>query len=532
MSKRKIKITALITVAVILAASFCAGAASLVAQDSLFKTNTPTYVALNSQATGIIESADDYEAYVLDIPTNGALAIRLDHEDFLDSTKSGWEITLYKIIEGKERVYKEISYFESFWNDVTTNWGETGVSAGTYCVVVRAGAYFVESEYTLVTMFTETDTYEKEPNDTADAATPMSVTYGKNGSSSRRENGTDIDWYTFELFEDSTVTVTFSHNDKTFPTVGWNVTLLNSEHELITQFTSRLNEILVKTGVLGLQSGIYYLKVEAQTEIPDTYTLLVGAGKADNYEFELNDTPETAIDLPAEIVISGSLADRLLSLDKDYYKLTVPADGYIDFEFTHELLEGDKKGWNIRVLKPMDDGSYYEIVRKISMWNEDSYVIENLGLAAGEYYICIDGDSVAYNSATYSCKWSFTEIERYEHEPNNTIDTSDTAEFGKYYHGAIISTDSLYDEDYYKFELSENTRICLEFYHDAGSVNENCWVASIVDENGEEICSVDAYLNEHLVTTGVVEVPAGTYYVKIETGIYGSEIPYYFRLVR
>ncbi len=532
MNKRKIKITAIVTAIVILAVSLCAGAASVIVQDSLFKTNTPTYMALNSQATGIIKSADDYDAYIFEVPANGALVVRLDHEDYQDNAKTGWQITLYKIIEGEEKVYKELTFFESFWSDVTSSWGETGVTPGTYCVVVKAGTFFVETDYTLATMFTETETYEKEPNDNIEDATPIAVKYGKYGSSSRRESGTDTDWYILELLDDSVINITFSHNDNALPTVGWNVSLYNSDNKLITQVTSRLNEVLVKTGVIGLQSGTYYIKVEAQSEVPDTYTILVGADKATNNEFELNDTPETATNLPADVVIGGSLADRLLGLDKDYYKFTVPAQGYIDFEFEHEILEGDKRGWNIRLIKPLEDGSYYEIVRKIAMWNSESLVIEDMGLAPGDYYICIDGDSVSYNSAYYTCKWSFTEATSYEHEPNNTMETCDFAEFSKYYYGAIISTDSLYDEDYYKFELEKDTRMCLEFYHEAGNVNEHCWTASVVDETGKEVCSVDSYLNEHLVTTGVVLVPAGTYYVKIETGLYGSEIPYYFRLVR
>ena len=90
----------------------------------------------------------------------------------------------------------------------------------------------------------------------------------------------------------------------------------------------------------------------------------------------------------------------------------------------------------------------------------------------------------------------------------------------------------MYDEDYYKFELTQTTRVCLEFYHTKTNAIENCWIASIVDEDGFEMASVKSHLNERLVTTGVVELPAGVYYVKIETGMYGSEMPYYFRLVR
>jgi hypothetical protein len=258
----------------------------------------------------------------------------------------------------------------------------------------------------------------------------------------------------------------------------------------------------------------------------------VGADKAVNNEFELNDTPEQAINLPRNVVVSGSLSDRLLGLDKDYYKIRVPKDGYIDFEFGHELCEGDKKGWNIRIIKPMDDGTYYEIVRKISKWNENKYLIEDLGLAAGDYYVCIDGDSVSYNSATYTCKWTFTQKANFEKEPNNDMMSSYKIDFGTYYRGAIISTDMTFDEDFYKFELTEKTRICLEFGHDTINSGDICWTASIVDKDGKDVATVNSALSQGLTSTGVVEVPAGTYYVKIETGYYGSEIPYYFRLVR
>ena len=532
MNKRKIKITALITAVIILTVTLIAGAASVLINDGTFKNNTPSYITLNKNVTGSIETEDDYEAYIFEAEEDGVLSLRLDHQETIDASRVGWTVTLYKIIEGEEREYREIAYFESFWNDVTTAWGETGISKGTYCIVVNAGVYFVESEFTLVTMFTATDVYEKEPNDTPEEATLMQVKYGKYASSSNREVGSDMDWFVFELTEDSCVNLSFSHANKAFPTIGWSVTLLNDSFEMITQFTSALDETLVKTGVIGLTSGTYYIKVESQTNMIDTYTLLVGADRAVNNEFELNDTPEAATELPENVTITGSLADRMLGLDKDYYKFSVPADGYINLEFSHELIEGDKKGWNIRVIKPMDDGSYYEIVRKVSKWNEERNIIENLGLSAGDYFVCIDGDSVNYNCATYACKWSFNEKENFEKEPNSITRRAEAIEFGEYYHGAIISTDVLYDEDFYKFEITETTRVCLEFYHDKTTEIEHCWDASIVDEDGFEMTSVKSHLNQRLVTTGVVELSAGVYYVKIETGMYGSEMPYYLRLVR
>lgn len=532
MNKRKFRLTALITVIAILLGSICAVAASFAVNDDMFKTNTPTYIKLNSEAVGKITHEEDYEAYMFDVPEDGSLSVRLEHEDFMDSTKSGWKVTLYKIIDGAKKTYREISFYNAFWSDTASVWGETGVSKGTYCVVVKPGAYFLSSEFTFVTEYNQTTTYEREPNDTIDEATFIDLGYGKYGNSSNRENGTDIDWYSFELTDERCVAISFNHPDLTFPTAGWTITLVNADMETITQFTSKLDEPTITTGDIGLRSGKYHIKVESQTERIDTYTIVLGAQKAVNSEFEFNDMPETATELPENLVVSGCLADRLLGLDKDYFSFSLPADGYIDFEFCHENLGNDKRGWNIRFIKQNENGEYEEIIRKISLWNQTEYLIENIGLAAGDYFVCIDGDSVAYNPATYTCKWSFTEKEKFEKEPNSTMENAETIVFGERYGGAVISTDMTFDEDYYRFEIAEKTRLCLEFGHETTEANDNCWVANVVNSEGELICSVNSSLNQGIVSTGVVEVAEGTYYVKIETGMYGSEIPYYFRLVR
>ncbi len=532
MKKRRNRITALILCVAILFGALCAGGIAVSVTNGLFKNNTPTYIKLGTELTGIIRSADDYEAYMFDVAQPGTIVIKLNHEDFLDSTKSGWTLSLYRVLDEAEKVYKEVAYFESFWSDMTSDWGETGLDKGTYLLMVNAGAYFLESEYTLSTTFTPTDTFEREFNDTKETSTYLQVGYGKYGVSSRRTEGADIDWFAFDLAEDSCIDVSFTHPDGTFPQVGWTVTLVNENDDKITQFTSRLTELVMKTGAIGLKAGRYYVSVEPQTELCKTYTLVVGADKAINHEFELNDRPEDAIDLPHNFAISGSLADRLLSLDKDYYKFTVDKDGYIDFTFSHERLDGNKNGWNIRIFKPMADGTYYEIVRKVSKWNEDGITIKSLGLSPGDYYVCIDGDSMSYNSATYSCKWQFTEHSSFESEPNSTYADAENIDVRTYYYGAIISSDVTYDEDYYKFTLDTTSRVCLEFGHDRKTGSNICWIASIVDTNGKAKCTLKSALNEGLLSTQVVELPAGTYYVKVETGMYGSEIPYYFKVVK
>ena len=103
---------------------------------------------------------------------------------------------------------------------------------------------------------------------------------------------------------------------------------------------------------------------------------------------------------------------------------------------------------------------------------------------------------------------------------------------GTYYNGAIISSDVTYDEDYYAFTLSEDASLCLEFGHERLSGSNMCWKATIIDSTGKVYCSVSSPLNESLLISDIARLSAGTYYVKVETGMFGSEIPYYFRVKR
>lgn len=531
MNKRKVKIISVIVAVITVALSLCAIGYANTVNDGLFNMNTPMRITPNSTVVGTMESREDYEAFIFEIEKDGALNVRLDHDDLLDSIKCGYRVTLYKIVEGEEREYKELTYFDSFWSDVTSSWGETGVSAGTYLVIVSPGTDVLLGEFTLVTTFTATSAFEKELNDTKETANTIGVGKALYGSSSQRTEGYDHDWFVFELLQDSCVNLSFAHEDLTFPKAGWNIKILSENDEVVCDFTSKLTDTLIKTGTIGLKAGVYYIKVENVSTIASTYSMVLGVDKAVNHEFELNDTPETAIDLPQNIAMGGSLADRLLSLDKDYYRINVTEDGVLDITFSHEALEGDKNGWNIRVLKE-ENGEYYEIVKKISVWNSKECVIANLGLEKGEYFIVIDGDSLSYNSASYKLQWVLTPRSDFETEPNGTMLRAKEIEANTFYYGAIISSDMDFDEDYYKFEITEERNVILQLGHEKINDSSLTWIASIVDEDGYEICSVESSLNEGLVNADKVTLPEGTYYVKVETGMYGSEAPYYFRLVR
>ncbi len=532
MNKRKVKILSVIIAVIICVLSLGAVGFANIVNDGLFSMNTPMRITPNSTVVGTIESKEDYEAFVFDVEKDGALSVRLDHDNLLDSIKCGYRVTLYKIIEGSEREYKELTYFDSFWSDVTASWGEIGVCAGTYVVVVDPGTDIIYGEFTLVTTFTATSTFEKEVNDTKETANTFALGHALYGSSSQRTDGYDNDWFVFELVQDSCINLSFAHEDLTFPKAGWNIKIISENDDVVCDFTSKLTDTLIKTGTIGLKAGIYYIKVENVSAIATTYSMVLGADKAVNHEFELNDTPETATDLPRDIAMGGSLADRLLSLDKDYYRINVTENGVLDITFSHEALEGDKNGWNIRVLKEGENGEYFEIVKKISTWNSKGCTISNLGLAKGEYYIVIDGDSLSYNSASYKIKWALTPRTDFETEPNGSMEAAKEIKGNTSYYGAVISSDMDFDEDYYKFEITEERNVSLEIGHTKYNDSSHAWSISILNENGEVVKEVESSLNQGLVNTGVITLAEGTYYVKVTIGMYGSEIPYSIKLVR
>lgn len=519
-------------VAVIALVAITLGIIGAAVDDGMFSNNTPMKITPNSEVVGSIEVSGDYESYMFEVTQNGILTVRLDHDNLLDSLKCAFVVTLYKIIDGQAREYAEITYFKSFWSDVTASWGETGVTPGTYLIMVEPGLDILYSDFTIVTLFTPTESYEKELNDTKATATPVQIGKVYYGSGSQRVESTDADWFTFDVQEDSCVNVSFAHADHKIPAAGWTVKIYNEFDQLISDFTSDLSEALVKTGSLGLRKGKYYIEVETQTPVVDTYKLQVGADIAVNHEFELNDNPATATDLPLGVAISGSLADKVLGLDRDYYKFVVPSDGVMDFEFSHNVIEGDKTGWNVRIIKLEADGTQTEMIKKSSKWNDSGITIPNIGLSAGVYYACIDGDSVSYNSESYSCKWTFTERDDYEKEFNDTVEGANDIIFNKEYQGAIISkdTDFIFDEDYYRFTLTEETSVALEFSHTRIFESQEAWLFAILDADGNVIAEEDCYLNEGRDNIDAIRLPAGTYYVRIKGGLQGSEDVYTIKL--
>ncbi len=523
----------IIAAIVLLAALSVAVFSAVTVSDDEFRFDTPTYISLNKTVSGKIESDDDYEAYMFETAKNGVVNISLEHESVADALKAGWKVTLYSVKEKDgERTYEEVSFFDSLWSDIVSSWGEIGVKPGVYCILVEPGEYFFSKQFDLTLRFTATEHYEKEFNDIKENADFIAADELIYGSSSQKTQGTDTDYYKLTLFEDGYIDLEFTHDDLSLPTVSWIISVENENGAGICDFSSKLSDTSLSSGNLFLKKGNYFVKVESQTPYGLTYSLKYTAGESYDGDFEVNDTPEEALILNENSVLKGNLSPKTLGLDKDYYKITLTKAGFIDITFSHSDLGDEKPGFNIRLLKKDGDGSYYEIVKKISKRNETQTVINGVGLDAGEYFILIDGDSLTYTNDGYKIKYSFTENEFYEKEPNNVTVRANEISLNTVYYGKLITKDVEFDNDYYKFTVDRPCNICVQLDHEKCGDSSVAWSVSISDEDDDNIATAMSSKDESAVNTGIVELPfAGTYYIHIETGMVESEDNYSFKVI-
>ncbi len=543
-SLKKRTLIIIVTVAVLI--SLIATVCAVEVKDSLFYMNTPTFIntktsedtnGFNITVKGELKTKEDYEAYIFTLEENGALSLSFNHQSVQESMLDGWRVTLYYIENPDDDWYEynELTYFDAFWADVTSTWGETGVEAGTYCVVVEPGQLFLAGDFDLTVSFTPTESFEKEFNDTKETATNLRLNRVIYGSSSQRQGDADLDYYKFEITNDGYIDMIFSHDNSQLPQVGWVVRLFTENDYEIASFASKYQDPELRTGKINLHPGVYYILVETQVQDGMTYRLKIETGLSETTEFEINDTPEQAEIFKENSVVSGMLAPKVMGLDKDYFKITLNEKSYLTVNFTHEFdeKEGDEdyNGWNVRLLRPEKDGTYTEIVKRISKWNDEGVNITGMGLPAGDYYILIDADSMRYTSVPYSLTYTCQTDLLFESESNNTKETANEVGTLKNYYGTLISTDMNFDRDYYKFTVEKDRNIAFHFYHDYTNENDLAWVATIIDENGNEISKLESAKNEYQVTTGVIELKKGTYYILIENDLYSSEDTYWFRIV-
>lgn len=84
------------------------------------------------------------------------------------------------------------------------------------------------------------------------------------------------------------------------------------------------------------------------------------------------------------------------------------------------------------------------------------------------------------------------------------------------------------DVDYYKFSLSEKSKVWIDFSHDKTNQNSFLWQISLFDDSDGSLLDFNSTGENAKQTSNSVRLPAGNYYIRIEDYSYWSDLDYTF----
>jgi hypothetical protein len=208
-------------------------------------------------------------------------------------------------------------------------------------------------------------------------------------------------------------------------------------------------------------------------------------------ETEDNNSRNTANVIDVNTTVVGTIADRD---DEDWYKFTLPSDGY----FTYDLLSVD--GWR-------DITLYDSSLNELSAEGGDSIHSQRFNYAKGTtFYVRIQRHN--YDSGDYEFTINHTPTTNWEIEDNNSRKTAE--KLSKKMKGTMITSS---DEDWYKYTASKSGYVDFKFINEDSAVTDSGWDITVYDKNLTELATWNFKSDD---TTGTFTVKAKTVlYIKI-----------------
>ena len=213
---------------------------------------------------------------------------------------------------------------------------------------------------------------------------------------------------------------------------------------------------------------------------------------------------------------------------KHYYKFTLPSQGLVTLNFQH--VSGTDLSYNV-YLDYKSNGS--------STWNTYVNSVESvknrpLGLAAGTYYLYVDGGYLyGSDNQTYTFTLNFTANSYSETEYNGDFANADAIPVNTKITGSTIASSDL---DYYKFTLSAPGSVSFNLTHgivDGREADDVYDVSFYNSATGNRLLYFESLGGETSKTSNIIGLPKGTYYVCVkagygnyDTGSYGLTVNY------
>jgi len=213
----------------------------------------------------------------------------------------------------------------------------------------------------------------------------------------------------------------------------------------------------------------------------------------------------------------------------DYYKFILSSAGSIYLNFKHENLFDQNEYWAAVIY----DSATNRIAAYSFSGSETDIETYSIGLDAGTYYLKIYGGdwcsswygdySQCYSTTDYSFIIKYEGSEYWEKENNESFSSASKINTNKTYSGSINDEN---DIDYYKFALSKNGYVYLNFSHENLYNQDEYWVAVIYDSATNVISAYSFSGSE--TDTYSVGLETGTYYLKIHGGNWYNDYSHCF----
>lgn len=312
--------------------------------DSLSRYNEvfPDIPIKGSSSSLGIESDNDWYMFRLNKATR--LNIIFEHTK-IDSISVHWRIALYDI-NGNEVFADSIS-----GSATLSDSGDLGLSAGCYFIGV-SGRVYTDFDYTLTVKRSETDCYETEANNTFETADEFLLNSQISAALIPTGVKADKDVFRIEISEAGSMTIGFVTAKGTEENYCWRVSLYDINSRCIWQNVVASSVPNISSPEIGVGSGTYFVVIDNDGlyKSTDTYALSNLFTAADNWENEYNDTPETASEIYKATPLNGTIVNREIDYDDDYFVFDVTKDAVVEIWLTHEPFDGEKDIFAVAVL--------------------------------------------------------------------------------------------------------------------------------------------------------------------------------------
>ena len=341
--------------------------------------------SLNSTISGKMSSYDDADYYKITPTKNGK--VELTFNNTYTTSSVYWNIKMY--------CYQGGSYTEFYNETIYANSGETralpsiGASSGSiYYIAITTSSYYNSTgiNYSIKNVFTATEYYEKEIDNSYSAATSMAFnqTYG-----GVMNNYGDVDYYKFTPSQNGKIALTFNNTYKD-ASVYWNIKMYCYRDGSYTEFYSE--NIYANSGEtralpsIGAVSGsVYYIVISTSSyynSIGLDYSIKNVFTATEYYEKEIDNTYATATSMAFNQTYGGVMNNYG---DVDYYKFTPSQNGKIALTFNNTFKDASVY-WNIKMYC-YQGGSYTEFYNETIYANSgETRSLPSIGAVSGSVY--------------------------------------------------------------------------------------------------------------------------------------------------